>query len=97
MLEISSPSIFNPLDTSYVAISTAAERFVDEIHDDKEELRSSSELLTAFQKSEGNEPCMEEEPNRTEETCAPKGNKETCANPLSNLISDSLFRMVSLN
>ena len=67
--------------------------FVDEIHDHKKELRSSEELLTACQKSEGKEPCVEEGgSNRTKEPYALEGNKETCANPLSNPISDSLFK-----
>ena len=73
-------------------ISRETERFVDEIHDHKEELRSSSELLTALQKSEGKEPGIEEGgSNLTKETCAPRGNKETCANPLSTPTSDSFF------
>ena len=83
-LEILIPSIFNPIETSYVVISRETERFVDQIHDHKKELRSSDELLTAFQKSEGKESCMEGGSNRIEETCAPQGNKETCANPFSN-------------
>ena len=59
----------------------------------KKELISSSELLTAFQKSEGKEPCMEEGgSNHIEEAYAPKGNEESCASPLSNPVSDSLFK-----
>ena len=92
-LQISITSTLNPLETSYVVISRETERFVDDIHDHKQELRSSDELLTAFQKSERKEPCMEEGgSNRTKETYAPKGNKETCANSLSNPTSDSLFK-----
>ena len=66
---------------------------MDEIHDNKKELRSSNELLTAFQKSEGKEPSVKEGgPNRSKETYAPQGNKETCVNILSNPPSDSLFK-----
>ena len=36
-------SIFHPWETSYVVISRETERFVDEIHDHKKELRSSSQ------------------------------------------------------
>ena len=85
------PSTLNPRETPYVVISRETKRFVDEIHDHKKEFRSSKELLTAFQ-SEGKEPCMEEGgSNRTKEPYAPEGNKETCANPLSSLLNDSLF------
>ena len=81
------PSIAKPANTCYVVVSRETECFVNEIHDHKEELRSSSELLTAFQKSERNEPHGEERgSNCVKETCAPKGYKETCANPLSNPI-----------
>ena len=34
------------MDTSYVVVSREAERFVNEIHDHTEEVRSSHELLT---------------------------------------------------
>ena len=51
-IEIANPSIDKPANASYVVISRETKRFVDEIHDHKEELRSSDELLTAFQKSE---------------------------------------------
>ena len=67
---------------------------MDEIHDHKE-LRSSSELLAAFQKSEGKEHCMEEGGStRTKETYAPQSNKETGGNPFSNPLSDSLFEKI---
>ena len=41
------PSIVKPAYTSYVVISRETGRFVNEIHDHKERLRSSYELLTA--------------------------------------------------
>ena len=43
-MEVAIPSIVRPVNTSYVVISRGTERFVNEIHDHKEELRSSSEL-----------------------------------------------------
>ena len=57
--EVAIPSIANPTYTSYVVISREAERFVNEIHDQKEELRSSNELLTELQGSVKSEPCEE--------------------------------------
>ena len=68
-------------------ISRETERFCGyENHDYKKELRSSNDLPTAFQKSEGKELCMVEgESNRM---------KETCANPLSNPLSDSLSKKI---
>ena len=96
--EISIPSTLKHETTSYVVITEETERFVDEIHDHKDEIRSSTELLSAFQKSDGREPCVEEEEsNSIKETCAHPftsryGNKEACANNLSNLPSDSLFK-----
>ena len=64
----------------------------------KNELRCSTELLPAFQKSERREPFVEEEEsNSIKETCALPirsrfGNKEECANNFSNPPSDSLFK-----
>ena len=55
-IEVAISSVAHPMNTSYVVISRETERFVNEIHDHKEELRSSDELLTAFQKSERKEP-----------------------------------------
>ena len=40
--EISIPSFFNLEERSYVVISRETERFVDEIHDHKEEFISSN-------------------------------------------------------
>ena len=63
-----------------------------------EEFRPCTELLTAFQKSKGREPCVEEEEsNSRKETCAHivtsrHGKKEACANNLSNPPSGSLFK-----
>ena len=70
--------------TSYVVITRGAERLVDEIRDHKNEVRSRTELLSAFQKSEKRDPCVEEaESNSMKETCAHPitsryGNKEAC-------------------
>ena len=63
----------------------------------KNEIRSSTELLSAFQNSEGREPSVEEEESHSiKETCAHPvtsryGNNEACVNNVSNLPSDSLF------
>ena len=54
-IEVAIPSIATPENTSYVVISREKERFVNEIHDHKQELRSSNELLTNFQESGRNE------------------------------------------
>ena len=75
-IEVAIPSIANPTFTSYVVISRDAERFVTEIHDHKEERRSSYELLTEFQGSVKSEPCEEREEGSS--------NKENCANSFSN-------------
>ena len=45
-------------------------RFVDEIHIPKAELRSSAELLSVFQKSEGGESCMTQSKTSIQETGA---------------------------
>ena len=50
--EVAFPSICRPKDTSCVVISIETERFVNEIHDHKQELRSSNELLAAFKNQE---------------------------------------------
>ena len=55
-IEVTTPSIANPTQTSDVVISREAERFVNEIHCHEEELRSSNELLTELQGSEKSEP-----------------------------------------
>ena len=67
-------------------ISTGTQRFVDEIHDHKKELRSSNELLTAFQKSEGKEPCMEGGSNRIKEPMLLKATRKL-ARTLSAILS----------
>ena len=51
-IEVAIPSIANPTCTSHVVIPRGAERFVNEIHDHKEELRSSNELLTELLKDQ---------------------------------------------
>ena len=43
--EIAIPSVADPKNTSYVVITRGADRFVNEIHEHKQQLRSSSELL----------------------------------------------------
>ena len=59
-IEVVIPSMANPMDTSHVGISRETKRFVNEIHDHKEELRSSNELLADFQGS-GRSEFYEEE------------------------------------
>ena len=51
-IEVAIAPICKPEDTSYVVISRETERFVNEIHDHKEEVGSSSELLEDLQESE---------------------------------------------
>ena len=80
-IEIAIPSIVKPSYSSYVVISRETKRFVNEIHDHKEELRSSNELLTAERRFDG-----------CKETCALNSIKETCASPRSNPIGDSFFK-----
>ena len=58
--EVAIPSICKPWDTTYVVISTETERFANEIHDHKEEVKSSNELLGNLQESERNERYEEE-------------------------------------
>ena len=79
--EIAIPSTVNPSNTSYVVISRETERCVKEIHDHKEELRSSNELLTAERGS-----------NSSQETGALNSIKETWASFPSNPVGDSLFK-----
>ena len=50
-IEVAIQSIADPESTSYVVISREAERFVIGIHDHKQELRSSNELLADFPES----------------------------------------------
>ena len=64
-------------------------RFVGEIHDHDVELRCSTELLAAPQKSEGKESCVEKCSNSNKETCATHVtngycNKDACAKNLSS-------------
>ena len=75
-IEVAIPSIANPANTTYVVISRETSRVVNEIHDHKEELRSSNELLTKLQGSVKSEPC--------EERKGSLSNKELCANSFSN-------------
>ena len=69
-LEISIPSTLKHETTSYVMISKATKRFVDEVHDHRDELRPSTELLSALLKTEGRESFVEESINSIKETCA---------------------------
>ena len=60
-IEVAIQSIADPVNTSHVVISSRAFFFVNEIHDHREELRSSNELLTDLQRSERSERHEEEE------------------------------------
>ena len=75
-IEVAIPSVASPMDTSYVVMSIETKRFVNEIHDHKEELRSSYELLTELQGSGRRESY--------EERKGSSSIKETCASPFSN-------------
>ena len=50
-IEVAIPSVANPMNTSYVVISREEERFVNEIHDHKQEFKSSNELLANLHES----------------------------------------------
>ena len=76
-LVIAIPSPNDGEQTSYEMISRGRSRFVDESHMPKAEPRSSAELLTECQKSEGGESCLAQS-----KTC-PTTNKEICADTLS--------------
>ena len=73
------PSPHNHEQTSHVMFTRGTNRFVDEVHDHKVEVRSSTELLSALQNSEGRESwvCARHVTSRY-------GNKEACANNLSS-------------
>ena len=53
--EVAIQSIANPEYTTYVVISREEERFVNDIHDHRQELRSSNELLVKLHESGRNE------------------------------------------
>ena len=81
-LEIAIPSPHNHETSTHVVITRGTNRFVDEVHEHKVEFRPSTELLSALQKSEGRESCVEESNNCNMETCAHHftsryGNKES--------------------
>ena len=76
-IEVAIPSIANPANTSYVVIPRETKRFVNEIHDHKEEFRSSNELLTT-----------EKGYNSSKKNGAPNSIKESCTSAPSNLIGD---------
>ena len=86
--DIAIPSPHDHETTSHVMITRGTNRFVDEVHDHKVELRPSTELLSAPRKSEGKESGVEESNNSNKETCphvtSRHGNKEACANNLSS-------------
>ena len=73
------------MNTSYVVKSRETLRFVKEIHDHKEELRSSNESLTDLQGSERSEFYGEARGTTSikRKLVRPKSVKETCASPLS--------------
>ena len=50
-IEVAIQSISNPENTSHVVITREAERFVIEIHDHRQELRASNELLANIHES----------------------------------------------
>ena len=65
--------------TPFFVISRETERFGIEIHDHKEEVRSSDELLGNLKESERNEPYEEKVTTRSKETWAAPSTKETRA------------------
>ena len=50
-MEIAIPSVADPKNTSYVVITRGADRFANEIHGHKQQLRSSHELVADLQES----------------------------------------------
>ena len=97
-LDMSIPSPHTHEQTTHVLITRGTNRFVDEVHDHKVQLRPSTEFLSTLQKSEGRESFVEESINNNKETCAlhvtsRHGNKEACVNNLSSPPScSSLFK-----
>ena len=84
------------LEQTVIPESWQRQRFVDEVHDNIDEV-----LLSEIQQSEGRESCVEESTCSIKETCAdhvtrPYGNKEVCANNLSSLPSGSLFKKTTI-
>ena len=83
-IEIASPSVADPMNKSYVVITRETDRLVHEIHDHKQELRSSNELLADLQESGRSEVCEERKATKNfKETWASPSTKEACASPLS--------------
>ena len=100
-LAIAIPSTNDTQRTLYVLISRGKSRFVDEIDIPNAELRSSAELLSERQKSEGAEPCLTKSKTGTLETGAvhvtsPTSINETCADTLSISPSTASVRMEEL-
>ena len=90
-LEVAIPSL-----NDYVMISRGKSRFVDGVRILNAELRSSAELLSELQKSEGGEPCLTKSKTSNEETGAvhvtsPTSIMETCADTLSTSPSQASF------
>ena len=87
--EVAIQSIALPENTSYIIISREEERFINEIHDHKKELRPGSELLASLQ-----------DPGRSaerkiirshKETWTSPSTRETCADPIILTPKVSLF------
>ena len=75
------PAFFNPAGTSYVLDFQRDRAFGGNCSQLFRTEEKGNELLR-----EGGGSCC------TEETCVPKGNKESCANPLSKSVDDSVFK-----
>ena len=77
--EIAIKSITNPEYTTYVVFSREEERFVNESHDHKQEIRSSSELLANLHELGRNEGKVT---RSHKQTWAAPSTKETSASPV---------------
>ena len=75
-IDVAIPSIENPTYTSYVVKSRETERFVNEIHDHIEELRSSNELFTELQGSVKSEPYEEKKARATKKLVRLKASRK---------------------
>ena len=88
-IEVAIQSIENPEYKTYIVISEEEERFVNEIHDHRRELRSSNELLVNLHESGRNEDRKVTRSHK--ETWAAPRTKETSANPVILTPGASLF------
>ena len=87
-IEVAIQSVANPEYTTYIGKSREEKRFVTEIHDHKQELTSSNELLANLHESGRNE----EKVTRSHKvTWAAPSTKETSANPVILTPRASLF------